>query len=84
MSLTTRHYQFNLAFFYIRFSTEERLQQMWNQMAVEMGALAEDKTVEDRVREGLLKWMQQFPSVVQNIHPKSSGKMTSCFLNSLM
>jgi len=57
---------------------------MWNLMAVEMAALAEDKTTEDRVREGLLNWMRQVPSVVQNILPKPSGKMTSCLLNSLM
>lgn len=54
----------------IRLCIEERFQHMWNQMVVETSALIEDSTIEDCVREGLLKWIHQFPSVVQNILPK--------------
>lgn len=73
-----------LRYVFIRFSLEERLHHMWNQMSEEMAILAEDKTQEDRVREELLNWMRQVPSVVQNILPKSSGKMTLRLLNFCM
>lgn len=55
---------------------------MWNQMAEEMTALSEDKTLDNLVREGLLNWMRQVPHVVQDINLKPSGKMTSYFLTS--
>ncbi|KAG0591735.1 hypothetical protein KC19_1G197600 [Ceratodon purpureus] len=55
-----------------RSAVEERLRHMWDQITEEMAALAEDKSQEKLVREKLLNWMGQVPSVLQDILPKPS------------
>lgn len=43
---------------------------MWSKISEEMAALAEDRSEEDVVREELMSWMGQVPSVLQDIVPK--------------
>ena len=69
----------NLRSMFIRLAVEERLRLMWDQITEEMTTLAQDKTQEAVVREELLNWMGQVPNVLQDIFPKLSGKIISCF-----
>ena len=45
---------------------------MWNQISEEMTALAGERSQEDLVREELMSWMEQVPTVLQDIIPKNS------------
>lgn len=52
-----------------RAAIESRLRNMWNKISEEMTALAEERSDED-VREELMSWMGQVPTVLQDIIPK--------------
>lgn len=43
---------------------------MWSKISEEMAALAEERSEEDVVREELMSWMGQVPSVLQDMIPK--------------
>jgi len=46
------------------------LRNMWSKISEEMAAFAEEKSEEGVVREELMSWMGQVPSVLQDIIPK--------------
>lgn len=52
-----------------RAAIESRLRNMWNKISEEMAALAEERSEEDAVREELMSWMGQVPTVLQDIIP---------------
>ncbi|KAG0578148.1 hypothetical protein KC19_4G001600 [Ceratodon purpureus] len=53
-----------------RAAIESRLRNMWNKISEEMAALAEERSEEDAVREELMSWMGQVPTVLQDIIPR--------------
>ena len=48
---------------------------MWNKISEEMTALAEDRSEED-IREELMSWMDQVPTVLQDIIPKQPPSLS--------
>lgn len=43
---------------------------MWSKISEEMASLAEERSEEDVVREELMSWMGQVPSVLKDVIPK--------------